>query len=435
MDKVYNRERKGVNRVLRGMARLFCAAFAFVFILTVLVFPGDVHAQGTLLKMGSRGPAVEKLQRALIEHGFLSGKADGIFGPVTRAAVMAFQRAKGLAVDGIAGPQTLNALYGSGSFTGGNSSYEQPSRSATISRMLRLGDRGQDVAILQNRLNELKFNCGKADGIFGPATYAAVVAFQKKNGLVPDGIVGPKTLAALFDNGVSPGENPPSNLPDEQPSRGADISRTLRLGDRGEDVAILQRRLNELKFNCGKADGIFGPATYAAVKAFQKANGLVVDGIVGKNTLAKLYSSDVITGDKVADRGDTSRDSKADKVVAFAMGYIGKPYVYGASGPNSFDCSGFTTFVYKHFGISLKRTAWDQGNDSRFARLSRQQLSKGDLVFFDTSTSAHTRYHVGIYIGGGKFIHASSAAGNVRIDTLDSGYYQQRFKWGRRILN
>ncbi|MDN5276885.1 MAG: peptidoglycan DL-endopeptidase LytE [Clostridiales bacterium] len=420
--------------MLRGTARLFCTAFAFVFILAVLVFPGDVHAQGTLLKMGSRGAEVKKMQQALIEQGFLSGKADGIFGPLTRAAVMAFQRAKGLVVDGIAGPKTLNALYGSESFTGGNSSDEQPSRSATISRTLRLGDRGQDVAILQNRLNQLKFNCGKADGIFGPTTYAAVVAFQKKNGLVADGIVGPKTLAVLFDNGVSTGENPPASLPDEEPSRGAGISRALRLGDRGEDVAVLQRRLNELKFNCGKADGIFGHATYAAVKAFQKANGLIADGIVGKNTIAKLYSSDVVTGDAAAG-GGPSPESKADEIVAFAKKYIGKPYVYGASGPDSFDCSGFTTFVYRHFGISLKRTAWDQGNDSSFARLSRQQLNKGDLVFFDTSTSTQTRYHVGIYIGGGEFIHASSAAGNVRIDTLDSGYYQQRFKWGLRVLN
>ncbi len=419
----------------RGTSRFFCLFFVFAFMLGALISPGRVHAQGSLLRLGSRGPEVEKLQQALIQQGFLSGKADGIFGPATRSAVMAFQKAKGLAVDGIAGPKTLAVLYGSVASPGGNSSDEQPSRGTTISRTLKLGDRGQDVAILQNRLNQLNFNCGKADGIFGNATYAAVVAFQKKNGLTPDGIVGPKTLAALFNDGVSTGKNPPASSPDGEPSRGTGISRTLRLGDRGEEVATLQRRLNELKFDCGKVDGIFGLATLNAVKAFQKANGLTVDGIVGKDTIAKLYSANVVTGEGLTDRSDASHGSKADQVIAFAMRYIGKPYVYGASGPDSFDCSGFTTFVYKQFGIFLERTAWNQGNDSSFARLSREQLSKGDLLFFDTSTSTYDRYHVGIYIGGGEFIHASSAAGKVRIDTLDSGYYQRTFKWGLRVLD
>lgn len=424
-----------MNRVLRGNIRFLCLIFALVFISGALILPGSAYAQGPLLKLGSRGTEVVKLQKALIEQGFLSGKADGIFGPVTRAAVMAFQKAKGLAVDGIAGPKTLAALYGSTAPSEGSSSNEQPGKGTNISRTLKRGDRGQDVVTLQNRLNQLNFNCGKADGIFGNATYAAVVAFQKKNGLVPDGIVGPKTLAALFSDGASTGKNPPANSPGEEPSRGGSISRTLKLGDKGEDVAALQRRLNELKFNCGKVDGIFGNATLKAVKAFQKANGLTVDGIVGKNTIAKLYSSDVVTGDKQTDRGDTSHDSKADEIIAFAMEYIGKPYVYGASGPDSFDCSGFTTFVYKHFGILLKRTAWDQGNDPSFVRLSREQLSKGDLLFFDTSTATNDRYHVGIYIGGGEFIHASSAGGKVRIDTLDSGYYQRTFQWGLRVLD
>lgn len=429
------RGRRGVNHVPRGTARFVCLFLVFVFMLAAFIAPGRAHAQVTLLKLGSRGPEVEKLQKALIGQGFLSGKADGIFGPVTQAAVKAFQKAKGLVVDGIAGPKTLAVLYGSVASPGSNSSDGQPSRGTTISRTLKLGDRGQEVVILQNRLNQLNFNCGKADGIFGYATYTAVVAFQKKNGLVPDGIVGPKTLAALFNDGVSTGENPSKSSPEEEPSRGTSISRTLRLGDRGEDVAALQRRLNELKFNCGKVDGIFGIATLNAVKAFQKANGLTVDGIVGKNTIAKLYSSDVVSGDGPTDRGDTSHGSKADQIIAFAKEYIGKPYVYGASGPDAFDCSGFTTFVYKHFGISLKRTAWDQGNDSSFARLSREQLKKGDLLFFDTSTSTYDRYHVGIYIGDGEFIHASSAAGYVRIDTLDSGYYQRTFQWGLRVLD
>jgi peptidoglycan hydrolase-like protein with peptidoglycan-binding domain len=276
---------------------------------------------------------------------------------------------------------------------------------------------------MQQALIDLGFLSGRADGIFGPITQSAVMAFQRANGLAVDGIAGPRTLGALYGSAPSSGDGSSGG----QSSRGSTISRTLRLGDRGEDVATLQRRLNELNFNCGRADGVFGPITQSAVMAFQRANGLAVDGIVGRNTIAKLYASDVITG-------DLPHTSKADDIIAFAMGYIGKPYVYGASGPNSFDCSGFTSFVFKHFDVNLKRSAWDQGNDNRFAVLAQQELQKGDIVFFDTSTSTNTRYHVGIYISNGEFIHASSGGGSVRVDTLASGYYQQTFKWGLRIL-
>lgn len=118
---------------------ILCLAVALVLGLLAFVFPARVHAQGTLLKLGSRGPEVQNLQQALKDQGFLSGKADGIFGPVTQAAVMAFQKAKGLAADGIAGPKTLAALYGSNNSSEGNSSGGQSGRGTAISRTLRLG--------------------------------------------------------------------------------------------------------------------------------------------------------------------------------------------------------------------------------------------------------------------------------------------------------
>ena len=114
---------------------------------------------------------------------------------------------------------------------------------------------------------------------------------------------------------------------------------------------------------------------------------------------------------------------------------MGAPYKYGAAGPDAFDCSGFTSYIFKHFGISLLRSAKDQGYNDNFPKLSRQELKKGDLVFFDTISDNDYSDHVGIYIGDGKFIHASSSNSKyVRIDTLDSGYYQRTFVWGRRIL-
>ena len=117
------------------------------------------------------------------------------------------------------------------------------------------------------------------------------------------------------------------------------------------------------------------------------------------------------------------------QVVAIAKQYLGKPYVYGASGPNSFDCSGFTSYVYKQVGITLNRTATAQLDNG--TSVSKDQLQPGDLVFFKRNTSKPVS-HVGIYIGDGNFIHASTNEYEVRIDSL-YGYYANIYVYGRHI--
>lgn len=170
-----------------------------------------------------------------------------------------------------------------------------------INRLLRLGSRGADVAMVQNRLNQLGYNCGKADGIFGRSTYNAVVAFQRANRLGADGIVGRNTLDRLFDGQANvPSQSGGNNNPDSSTSNVL-ITSLLRMGSRGPEVVILQNRLNQLGYDCGKADGIFGQGTHNAVMAFQRTNGLSADGIVGKNTAEKLFSSSSIPsrGDEI----------------------------------------------------------------------------------------------------------------------------------------
>ncbi|NCB64287.1 MAG: peptidoglycan endopeptidase, partial [Clostridia bacterium] len=122
--------------------------------------------------------------------------------------------------------------------------------------------------------------------------------------------------------------------------------------------------------------------------------------------------------------------SVGEQVVATAKQYIGKPYVYGASGPSSFDCSGFTSYVYKQMGISLNRTATAQLQNGTSVA-SKDQLVPGDLVFFKRNTSKPVS-HVGIYIGDGNFIHASTNDYEVRIDSL-YGYYANIYVYGRHI--
>ncbi|MFG2991452.1 NlpC/P60 family protein [Streptomyces sp. NPDC048257] len=105
--------------------------------------------------------------------------------------------------------------------------------------------------------------------------------------------------------------------------------------------------------------------------------------------------------------------SRAARAVAFAYGAIGKPYVWGATGPGSFDCSGLTQAAWRSAGVSLPRTTYTQINAGR--RVSRDQLAPGDLVFFYSGVT-----HVGLYIGNGQMIHAPRPGSTVRLAPLDS---------------
>lgn len=119
---------------------------------------------------------------------------------------------------------------------------------------------------------------------------------------------------------------------------------------------------------------------------------------------------------------------KGATVVATAKNYIGSKYVYGATGPNSFDCSGFTQYVFKLHGVSLNRTAAAQYSNG--AAVDRANLQPGDLVMFGKSGINH----VGIYIGGGQIVHAANPSRGVTIDTITSGYYNNNYVGARRVM-
>jgi cell wall-associated NlpC family hydrolase len=114
-----------------------------------------------------------------------------------------------------------------------------------------------------------------------------------------------------------------------------------------------------------------------------------------------------------------------DKVVKYAKRMIGIPYSYGGSTPRGFDCSGFTSYVYRHFGVAVSRTSYSQFRDG--TRVARKALKPGDLVFF------HGLGHVGLYVGNGRFIHSPRTGTRVRIDTL-SGWYASRYDGARRLV-
>lgn len=127
----------------------------------------------------------------------------------------------------------------------------------------------------------------------------------------------------------------------------------------------------------------------------------------------------------------SATNNLGSQIVALAKQYLGCPYVYGGNGPNKFDCSGFTKYIFAQFGYSINRTATAQLSNG--VSVSRSQLQPGDLVFFKYNTSKAVS-HVGIYIGGGKFIHASSTSCAVCISDMSSGHYNNVYVYGRRVL-
>jgi len=168
----------------------------------------------------------------------------------------------------------------------------QPDTPVQPSRILRKYVSGEDVRQLQEELIELGYDVGPdgADGKFGDNTEKAVVQFQKDHGLDADGQVGPLTYAALEEALSEEGEAPPQDEPEDDPPEEPDgqgcnlILPEIQVGDKGNAVSLLQSALNLREFDCGKADGDFGPKTAAALNRFKEACGLEQNGKTDKKT-------------------------------------------------------------------------------------------------------------------------------------------------------
>ncbi|MBR1969265.1 MAG: C40 family peptidase [Clostridia bacterium] len=127
----------------------------------------------------------------------------------------------------------------------------------------------------------------------------------------------------------------------------------------------------------------------------------------------------------------TSSSATGDAIAQEAHNYLGYKYVYGTAGPNTFDCSGFTSYLYKKYGYSLPRVSSSQATVGSV--IAKSELKKGDLVFFSNSSTSKIG-HVGIYVGDGEFIHASTSTRGVVKDKLSSDYYTKHYITARRIV-
>ncbi|MBR6187113.1 MAG: peptidoglycan-binding protein [Clostridia bacterium] len=270
------------------------------------------YSTNTYLRNGDSGAKVRQMQERLISLGYLVGKATSNFDNATEAGVYAFQRRHTSYADGVAGPETLKALYSS-------SATKTSSPSGIIGITLREGSKETEaVRLMQKKLKSLGYYKGSVDGSFGSGTTDAVKAFQRAHNLTADGVAGGGTFNKLFSSSAktaaaaaaTPTPKPtPTRTPTPKPtatpyrtptlipentyvlvtvSPYEDYYATLRRGMYGTPVQQMQKALRELGYYSGVADGYFGEATENAVKSFQRSNGLEVDGVAGPATLRTL---------------------------------------------------------------------------------------------------------------------------------------------------
>jgi peptidoglycan hydrolase-like protein with peptidoglycan-binding domain len=375
----------------------------------------SADAQKYTITIGVEDDDVLELQKRLRELGYLN-KATRYFGTETEAAVKTFQEKNGLSPDGKVGEKTREMLY---------------SEDAKANYFGR-GEVSEKLREYQNRLKSLGYLTTDADGKYGNDTENAVRRFQERSGLIADGYLGPDTIKFLMAKEAQ--------------------ANALMIGMKGSDITKIQERLQELNYLSGKADGYFGSGTETAVRNFQNQNGLSVDGKVGKKTLNLLMSSGAKKSDGSSAGSSSSSNASAngssgsgdsggsgmvqapganvETFIAVAESKIGSKYVRGGKGPSVFDCSGFVYWCLNQAGVSqgyMTSGGWQK--TTKYQRISSMNgLERGDVVSF--------KGHVGIYLGGGRMIDASSSQGKVRVCSAiqESAYWKKTFVCGFRIF-
>ncbi len=305
----------------------------------------------------------------------------------------------------------------------------EPTPTPTPEVRIEKGQEGDDVLELQRRLMELGYLAiDEPTSYFGNATKYAVELFQRQHGLQQDGIAGEQTLAILYSDDAK--------------------EYVMYEGAEGDDISAFQEQLVELGYlSESQVTGYYGTDTVSAVMKFQNRNHLTKDGKAGEKTLEAINSADArvsytkeleIAAEKKRQEElarASSAEGRIDKMISIAKKQIGKPYVLGKSGPDSYDCSGLAYYCLRQVNVYTRRlNASGLSKTSSWTKItSLDKVQKGDLLFFKSDDSS-TVGHVGIYIGGGEMIDASSANGEVVRRSAKTSYWRRNFVCARRPI-
>lgn len=365
------------------------------------------------LRSGMSGKEVRQYQGRLILYGYLESES-GVFDNRTILATRYFQSANKIKVNGVATAKT-RALINKDKGVVSYANYERAQQTAGF----RAGAFSLGVELVQQRLKDLGYYKGSITGKCSADTAKAIVKFKQFNNFksAKSTVTGADRAAIASESALSYDE-----------VYGSD---TIKPGESGYNVMVAQVILRELGYYKGSINGKYGRVMIAAVKKMQKANKLYPTGW--------LYSTSMVVLDKYSEKaGDVN--ARAYVALDVAQDQLGKKYKSGTAGPNTFDCSGFTYYVFKKTGKTLGQTALAQSKRGKLVA-DKANILPGDLVFFATGKSATQVNHVGLVyeVSGSniRFVHASSTRGKVMtssfMDSENGNFYNKRFRWARRM--
>lgn len=288
--------------------------------------------------------------------------------------------------------------------------------------VLEKGMTHEDIKILQEHLIDLGYlKLDEANTYYCESTQKAVLDFQSSQGLKEDGTFNIDTYEAL------------QNVLDQYTP--LVYEKPLKFGMTGDDVLKLQERLKTLGYLIiDECTDYYGSMTRQAIMEFQIDYDIEVDGSAGPETIKTinqaLFDKDRRLAPSSSRSGLVSRDVGIN-IANTAKKYVGSPYAYGGNSPKGFDCSGFTCYVYKQYGIDLPRSSSSQAGIG--TKVNKGDLQVGDLLIF-SNTYKSGPSHSGVYIGNNKFVHASTSKKGVIVSDLNSNYYRKHFSYGRRVF-
>jgi peptidoglycan hydrolase-like protein with peptidoglycan-binding domain len=372
---------------------------------------------GSSARLGQRGSDIARVEHQLDKLGFRPGAPDGVFDDQTLAALKRFRRSdKDVSNKGSVISSNLAKNLAAASRGFEHDPYRarretklkamrhanaRTERAASKPSGMALGDKGAAVLNMQKHLEAAGYDLGKATGTFGSRTGAALRAFQRATQLPETGILDKATWARLSKAIIL---------------AKSDGAPAQRLNEHSAAVKRSEVLLKKLGYKVGKVDGKFDARTQAASRRFErKHKGVGDDGSIGTGQLKKMRAA-------LSDK----QGARVKKFIDIAKAQRGDPYVFGADGPNAFDCSGLIYYALNHAGVKVPRmTAAGYQQHYSDSKVSRKNLKPGDLLFYwypnTRGIPRGTASHIEIYLGHGKSMGTDNPSEGARIENVDWG--------------